>query len=226
MHGIKLYRDLWIDYRTRYSRYILPFISYYLFSIDLFISAITTQWNWSLAKANCPNTNCAHARITTVEIEILLTPASTIIWIAFTLIYASDGVTIVDGLSFLHFLCYTLYFLYPEIKFEIPTWNFDIFRLLNRSSVYACTRFLLLYKLLFRDMEIRCSYFPLHFLRFYKYFRRQCNENSHLALADFHKNIPSSETNPIDSIFLDYFCHPSNPSFRTIWKDLCDSIVE
>lgn len=158
MHGIKLYRDLWIDYRTRYSRYILPFISYYLFSIDLFISAITTQWNWSLAKANCPNTNCAHARITTVEIEILLTPASTIIWIAFTLIYASDDVTIVDGLSFLHFLCYTLYFLYPEIKFEIPTWNFDIFRLLNRSSVYACTRFLLLYKLLFRNMKIRCSY--------------------------------------------------------------------
>lgn len=147
MLGIKLYRDLWIDYRTRYSRYILPFISYYLFSVNLFISAITTQWNWSLAKANCPNTNCAHARITTVEIEILLTPASTIIWIAFTLIYASDDVTIVDGLSFLHFLCYTLYFLYPEIKFEIPTWNFDIFHLLSRSSVYACTRFLLLHKL-------------------------------------------------------------------------------
>lgn len=226
MLGIKLYRDLWIDYRTRYSRYILPFISYYLFSINLFISAITTKWNWSLAKANCPNTNCAHARITTAEIEILLTPASTIIWIAFTLIYASDDVTIVDGLSFLHFLCYTLYFLYPEIKFEIPTWNFDIFRLLSRSSVYACTRFLSLHKLLFRDVEIRCSYFPLHFLRFYKYFRRQCNENSHLALADFHKNRPSSDINLIDSIFLDYFCHPSNPSFRTIWKDLCDSIIE
>lgn len=160
MPGIKLYRDLWIDYRTRYSRYILPFISYYLFSVNLFIPAITTQWNWSLAKANCPNTDCAHARITTVEIEILLTPASTIIWIAFTLIYASDDVTIVDGLSFIHFLRYTLYFLYPEIKFEIPTWNFAIFRLLGWSSICACTRFLSLRKLLFRDEEIRYSYFP------------------------------------------------------------------
>lgn len=43
------------------------------------------------------------------------------------------------------------------------------------------------------------------FLRFYKYFSRQRNENSHLALADFHKNGPSSETNLIDSIFLDIF---------------------
>lgn len=117
-----------------------------------------------------------------------------------------------------------LYAVFPLSGNQI--WNtYMKFWHISPTQPIFSTRFLLLHKLLFPDVEIRCSYFPLHFLRFYKYFRRQCNENSHLVLTDFHKNRPGSDINLIDSIFLDYFCHPSNPSFRTIWKDLCDSII-